>query len=233
MDTADRLAHVRERIDAAARRAGRDPAGVRLVAVGKQFPVERLRDIVRAGHRRLGENRVQEAESKAADLAAAVEWHLIGHLQGNKARRAARIFDWVHTVDSLAVARRLAAGAREAGRSINLLVQVDLAGTRERSGVPPEDLCALLSDLAREVALPLRGLMTLPPRTPTAEGARPHFRHLAALARSAADEGLLPPHPDLSMGMSADYEIAVEEGATLVRVGSGIFGARPAPPVNG
>ena len=227
MEIEARLEQVRERIRRAAHRSGRHPDQVRLVAVGKTFPADVLRRAVAAGQRRIGENRVQEAEAKAPELPGEIEWHLVGHLQGNKARRAAQLFDWIHSVDSPRLARRLSESAREAERHLDILVQVDLAGEPGRAGVAPGDLRPLLESIGPLSNLRLRGLMTLPPVTATPGGARPHFRRLRELKESAQRHGLLPERADLSMGMSGDYEIAVEEGATLVRVGSAVFGPRP------
>ncbi len=222
-----RLAAVLERISGAAARAGRPAGCARLVVVGKTFPPEDLADVVAAGQVRLGENRVQEAEAKAPHLPATVEWHLVGHLQGNKAARAARIFHWIHSLDSERLGRRLSAAAAAAGRRITLLAQVDFSGAPGRSGVAPEGVADLAASVRGLRAVRLSGLMTVPPQTPTAEGARPFYRRLRELAERLAGQGLLPTPFELSMGMSGDFEVAVEEGATLVRVGTAVLGERP------
>ena len=227
MDIEARLEAVRERVAQAAHRSGRHADAVRLVAVGKRFPVSVLRQVIEAGQRRLGENRVQEAEAKAEELDGEIEWHLVGRLQSNKARPAARLFDWIHSVDSARLARRLSGFAEEARRHLDILVQVDLAGTAGRSGVAPVDLLRLLEEIGPQPHLRLRGLMTLPPVTDEPAGARPYFRELRELAGEAQARGLLPERIDLSMGMSRDYVVAVEEGATLVRIGTALFGPRP------
>jgi pyridoxal phosphate enzyme (YggS family) len=224
---AQRLAEVRRRIAGAEARAGRPPGSTGLVAIGKTFPADVLRTAVEAGQRRLGENRVQEAEEKIPALPADVEWHLVGHLQTNKARRAARLFQWVHSLDSVRLSRRLSEGAVEAGRAIKVLVQVKLAPEETKSGVTPGELPELLEAIGPLAGLDLRGLMILPPLEKDPEEVRPYFRRLRKLAEESAVRGLLPRDFDLSMGMSGDYEVAVEEGATLVRVGTALFGQRP------
>ena len=227
MEIEARLEAVRERVRLAAERGGYPADRVRIVGVGKTFPASLLRQVVSAGLRRLGENRVQEAEAKARELSGEVEWHLVGHLQSNKARRAARLFDWIHSVDSIRLAKRLSDAAREAARQLDILIQVDLAGEKTKFGLGPDDLRPALEAVHAMPGLRLRGLMTLPPQIPTAEQARPFFRRLRELGDEARGQGLLAERFDLSMGMSGDYEVAVEEGATLVRVGSAIFGPRP------
>jgi hypothetical protein len=221
------LAAVRRRIEAAARRAGRDPAAVRLIGVGKTVPAPRVREAVEAGLMDLGENRVQEARDKAGLLPAGVRWHLVGHLQGNKAGHAARLFAVVHSIDSVEILRRLDQAAARAGRSIEGLVQVDLAGEPTKHGAPPETLDGILAAAADCAAVAVKGLMILPPYDPDPERSRPYFRRLRGMLQDAARR-----HPrlallELSMGMSEDFEVAIEEGATLVRVGRALFGDRP------
>ncbi len=227
---ADRVAAVRERIARAAERASRPPGSVTLVAVSKTFPAESVRDAFAAGVRHFGENRVQEATEKIEALSAlrpaGLRWHLIGHLQSNKARKAASLFDVIQSVDSAALAERVAGAAEESGRTLPVLVQVDLAGEEAKSGVPAEGLPEALERMRPLEGLRVSGLMVLPPYL-EAEDVRPYFRRLRVLRDEMADRGLLDGH-DLSMGMSHDFEVAVEEGATLVRVGSAIFGARTA-----
>jgi pyridoxal phosphate enzyme (YggS family) len=225
---AERVAAVRERIARAAARATRDPAGVSLVAVSKTQPAEAVREAFAAGVRDFGENRVQEAEAKIAALAelrAEMRWHLVGHLQGNKARKAVALFDRVHSVDSVELARRLAAAAAERGSVCRVLLQVDLAGEATKFGLEADALDGALSELAALPALAVLGLMLVPPYDADPERVRPLFRRLREL-RDAARERGLSLGGELSMGMSHDLEVAVEEGATLVRIGTAIFGAR-------
>jgi pyridoxal phosphate enzyme (YggS family) len=225
---AQRVAAVRQRIVRAAERASRPPGDVTLVAVSKTFPAEVVREAFAAGVRHFGENRVQEAADKIAALddlrSPGLRWHLVGHLQSNKARKAVSLFDVVHSVDSAALAERLARTAAESGRTLPVLVQVDLAGEESKSGVPEAELPDTLERMKSLEGLRVTGLMVLPPYL-EAEETRPYFRRLRALRGEMAERRLLDGR-DLSMGMSHDFEVAVEEGATLVRVGSAIFGAR-------
>jgi pyridoxal phosphate enzyme (YggS family) len=224
-----RLDSLLGRIDRAARKSGRSLSDITFVAVTKTVPVPLIREAWRLGLRCFGENRVQEAEGKAPHLPASVEWHLVGHLQSNKAARAARLFHWIHSLDGLPLARRLASAALAAARPLRVLAQVDLAGgTASRSGLAPGDLPDFLRQARALPGLDLTGLMTLPPLTATAAAARPYFRRLRELATQMAAAGLLPVPWELSMGMSGDYEVAVEEGATLVRVGTALLGGRAA-----
>jgi hypothetical protein len=226
---AERVLAVRDRIARAAERASRAPAEVTLVAVSKTHPAEAVRAAWSAGIRDFGENRVQEAEPKIAATAdlAGVRWHLVGHLQSNKARRAAALFEVVQSVDSLDLARRLSRAAAEAGRTLRALVQVDLAGEETKFGLPERELVPTLEALQGAEGLRLEGLMLLPPLFEDPEGARPFFRRLRQLRDEARAAGLLA-GGELSMGMSHDLEPAVEEGATVVRVGTAIFGERGA-----
>ena len=223
-----RLDGVRERVAAAARRAGRDRESIRLVAVSKTFPADVVRATVGAGQIDFGENKVQEAAQKieaCADLA--LTWHLIGHLQSNKARKAAALFDVIHSVDSAALALKLDHAARDANRTLKWLIQVDLAGEATKHGVRPDELQAIVSIAHDCQAARLAGLMLLPPEVDDPEAARPYFRSLVRLrddlVSGGADRAMLA---ELSMGMSHDFEVAIEEGATMVRVGSAIFGQR-------
>jgi pyridoxal phosphate enzyme (YggS family) len=224
---AARLAALRARIDAAARRAGRDPAAVRLVGAAKRQSAARVAAAVRAGLRDVGENYVQEALAMRAALAEALDpalfeslvWHAIGPLQRNKAKDAALHFDWFHAVDSAPLAEALDRRAAAAGRSLAVLLQVNLSGEATKSGVPEAALPALLDAARARPALRVVGLMTMPAPDPDPERARPDFAKLRRLAEAA---GLA----ELSMGMSDDFEVAVEEGATLVRIGTALFGER-------
>ena len=219
---AERLAVLHERIRAAAERVGRDPNEVRLVGASKTVPASRILEFVRAGLNHLGENRVQEAEEKipavGANLAegAAPAWHLIGRLQSNKARKAVALFDWIHSVDSPRLADALDRIARELGRRPRVLIEVNTSGEAAKAGVDPGEAPALIAHARGLAGIELAGLMTIGPL----EGdPRPAFR---TLRRLRDDAGLA----ELSMGMSGDFEVAIAEGATLVRVGSALFGAR-------
>jgi PLP dependent protein len=231
---AGRIAAVRERIAAAAARAGRKADDVRLVAVSKTFPADAVREAFAAGQRDFGENKVQEAETKFAGLsdlrAKGARFHLVGHLQSNKAKKAVALFDAVHSIDSAELALRLDRIAAEDGRSLDAFVQVDLAAEPTKFGLPEAELLGVLGQLRDLSALKLVGLMALPPFEEAAERARPYFRRLRELRDLARGEGLLA-GAELSMGMSHDLEVAIEEGSTLVRVGTAIFGerTRPAP----
>jgi pyridoxal phosphate enzyme (YggS family) len=228
---ADRVDAVRERIARAAERASRAPGEVTLVAVTKTHPEGAVRAAFAAGVRDFGENRVQEAEPKVAataDLAAAgLRWHLVGHLQSNKARKAVALFGIVQSVDSLELGQRLARIGAETARPVRALVQVDLAGEQTKSGLPEAQLLPTLEALRGAEGLLVEGLMVLPPYFEEPDGARPFFRRLRTLRDRAQAAGLLAGR-ELSMGMSHDFEAAVEEGATMVRVGTAIFGERMA-----
>lgn len=214
-ELAGRLAEVRGRIEAAARRAGRDPSAVTLVAVTKTKPLEDLLAAYEAGVRDFGENRVQEAEAKFPHLPADAVRHLIGPIQSNKANKAARLADAVHAVDSADIARRLARAAGSEKRRLSVYVEVNTGGEETKAGVTPAGVAALVEAVRALPELDLRGLMAIPPPGDT----RPHFALLRRLAESLGLAGL-------SMGMSDDYEAAVEEGATVVRVGTALFGHR-------
>ena len=215
LEIAARVAEVERRIAAAAARSGRSTESVHLVAVGKTYPLSDLLLAYAAGVRAFGENRVQEAEEKFPRLPSDAARHLIGPIQSNKVNRAVKIATVVETVDSPDLARRLDRAAAEAGKRVAVLVQVRLGGEATKSGVEPEEAAALVASVKALPALDLEGLMTIPPPGDT----RPHFAALRRLGESLSLRGL-------SMGMSDDFEAAVEEGATIVRVGSAIFGER-------
>lgn len=231
MSIAENLARVRERTEAAAHRAGRDPAGIVLMAVTKTVPVERIREAYGAGQRLFGENRVQEFAAKAGPLQLpGSAWHMIGHLQSNKAKRAVELFAAVDSVDSLSLAEKLNAAAEALGKRVPVLVEVNVGGEAAKSGVAPDSsqLEELLMAPQRLDALEFRGLMTVPPYTEDPEGSRRYFRQLRGLRDRIAARRLPGLSLEvLSMGMSHDFEVAIEEGATRVRVGTAIFGARP------
>jgi len=219
-DIRGNLERVNALIADACRRAGRSPADVLLVAVSKTVPADRVRLALEAGVAALGENRVQEAKEKIEVLGHPVPWHLIGHLQTNKARDAARLFDWIHSLDRLELAKELDRRARAAARTLNVLIEVNLGEEPQKGGARPGELKPLLDSVAGLDALRIRGLMAIPPAAANPEETRPYFRRLREMRDAAGLE-------HLSMGMSADFEVAIEEGATMVRVGTAIFGARP------
>ena len=223
-----RLTGVRDRIANAAGRSRRDPSSVRLVAVSKTFSVDDVRAAADAGQLNFGENKVQEALAKVTSTAdLPLRWHFIGHLQSNKARRVAEHFDVIHSVDNLALLTKLDAAAAASGRRVELLVQVDLGGEATKHGASPDEVAPIL-EAGRECrAVRIAGLMTLPPAVADPEAARPYFAALRRLRDDFLARGVDPPMlRELSMGMSHDFEVAIEEGATLVRVGSAIFGRR-------
>jgi pyridoxal phosphate enzyme (YggS family) len=224
-----RLADVRARIARAAGRAGRDPSSVRLVAVSKTFPAEYVRAAADAGQVDFGENKVQEALQKMdATARLPIRWHLVGHLQSNKSKKAGGSFDVIHSVDEVSLAARLEEAAAAAGRQLELLVQADLAGEATKHGAREDALAAIFESARSATHARIVGLMMLPPAVEDPAGARPYFQALrrvreGLLARGIPEVMLREP----SMGMSHDFEVAVEEGATLVRVGTAIFGHRP------
>ena len=221
-DLTQRLAKVRKQITDAARKAGRRADEIKLVAVSKTHPVEALQAAIAAGANILGENKVQEAESKITKIGREnAEWHLIGNLQANKARKAVKLFDVIHTLDSIELAERLERICLEENRkSLSVFVQIDLANETTKNGIKEEDLPPLNEFLKTCKCLKFDGLMTLPPYFEDAEKARSYFRRL----REIRDEIL--PNGELSMGMSHDFAVAIEEGATIIRVGTAIFGER-------
>ncbi len=235
MSIAENIAVVRERITAAARRCGRPADSVALMAVCKTKPAEEIRKAYEAGQRLFGENRVQEFYEKTAalqDLMAgddAPEFHLIGHLQSNKTNRAAEIFQAIDSVDSLVVLERLHNAAIKLNKNLSVLIEINIGGETQKAGIAPEsaELDEILGAASRLPAITIRGLMTVPPFTEDPEQARPYFRHLRELRDQIAARRLPAVSMDeLSMGMSHDFEVAVEEGSTCVRVGTAIFGAR-------
>ncbi len=231
MSISENIAVVRKRIAVAAQRAGRSPEEIALLAVSKTHPLERIRQAYDAGLRRFGENRVQELAGKIEALADMrdIEWHLIGHLQSNKAAKAAELFRALDSVDSLRLAEKLNAAARLLEKKIDVLIEVNVGGEAAKSGVAPDSpaLEELLLAAPRLEALRFRGLMTVPPFADDPEGARPYFRSLRELRDEIAARNLPALFMEqLSMGMSHDFEVAIEEGSTCVRVGTAIFGER-------
>ena len=227
----ERLENVRARIRAAAQRAGRLPDEIKLIAISKTHGVDIVREALAAGVTDLGENRVQEAESKINEIGGdAASWHLVGHLQTNKARRAVELFDVIHSVDSVALIEKLERLCLETERrELPIFVQVDLAGEQTKSGVDSGSLPALLSALTGCDRVRLVGLMTLPPFFEDPECTRPFFNALRILRDELKAQGHFRGQGELSMGMSHDFEVAIEEGATMVRVGTSIFGERGEP----
>jgi pyridoxal phosphate enzyme (YggS family) len=213
------LERVRERVARAAERAGRRASDVLLVGVSKTVEAARIRQAIEAGVPALGENRVQEAKEKVVELGRPVPWHLIGHLQTNKARDAVELFDVIHSLDRLDLAKELDKRARSRGRTVDALVEVNVAGEASKGGVAPDRLDALLDAVAAMPAIKVRGLMAIPPEAKEPDESRVWFRALRKQAERLA-------FTELSMGMSGDFEVAIEEGATIVRVGTAIFGPR-------
>ncbi len=234
MSIAENIARVQERIAAAARRAGRDPDEITLMGVSKTFPVECIREAYAAGLCVFGENRVQEFAGKADAVHGLpdAEWHLIGHLQSNKAAKATELFDAVDSVDSVRIAEKLNASAESAGKTLSVLIEINVGGEAAKSGVEldSDELKQILRGAPRWGNLRINGLMTVPPYMEDPEGSRAYFRQLRQIRDSIAARELPKIGTAvLSMGMSHDFEVAIEEGATCVRVGTAIFGERAKP----
>src|SRR5215468_1710035 len=221
-DIRGNLERVHALIAGACRRAGRSPADVLLVAVSKTMDADRVRQAIEAGVAALGENRVQEARDKIERLGHPVPWHLIGHLQTNKARDAVRLFDCIESLDRIELAREVDRRARALGKTLDALIEVNLGDEPQKGGARPDEVKPLLDAVAELSGIRVRGLMAIPPAAPDPEQSRPYFRRLRELRETT---GLA----HLSMGMSADFEVAIEEGATIVRVGTAIFGPRATP----
>ena len=230
MSVAENVARVRERIAAACARSGRDPAAVRILAVSKTQPAAAVDEALAAGVDAVGENRVQEAAAKRPLVVRPAAWHLVGPLQRNKARSALDLFDLIETVDRVELADRLEALLAEGGRELPVFLEVNVGGETQKSGVAPDSLPALAGHVARRCPhLRLRGLMTVPPYDPDPERSRPIFAALRCQGETVAAACGLPPL-ELSMGMSEDFAVAVEEGATWVRLGRVLFGERRSAP---
>jgi len=225
LDIAANLERVRERVARAAERAGRRPDDVLLIGVSKVVEVERIRAALAAGIGALGENRVQEAKAKVAELGRPVPWHLIGHLQTNKVKDALPLFDLIQSLDRLELAQELERRAAALGRVVEALLQVNVASEASKGGFAPDAVGAALDTIGALSHVRIRGLMVIPPEAERPEDARPWFRRLRELADK---HGLR----ERSMGMSGDFEVAIEEGATMVRVGTAIFGPRPSRPID-
>jgi PLP dependent protein len=226
---AERLAGIRARIAAAAQKCGRSPGEVTLIAISKTHPASAVKKLLELGTADVGENKVQEAEAKVTEIGREkARWHLVGHLQANKTRRAVNIFDVIHSLDSVDLARRLDRICIEEGRkSLPLLIQVDLGHEETKSGIDESELTHMVESLGPLTRLKLVGLMTLPPFFDDPEQSRPFFRRLRELRDELAQHGAFGDgRGELSMGMTHDFEVAIEEGATMVRIGTAIFGAR-------
>ena len=230
MSIADNVARVQERIAAAAARAGRDPTDVTLVAVSKGFGTEDIAQAAATGLNVFGENRVQEAAAKIPTLPTSLAWHMLGHVQSNKARQATSLFDCIQAVDSVRLAGALARHAAEQGRCLPILLQVNVSGKEGQYGLAPDDVPAAARSMSAHENVRLEGLMTIASFTDDEATLRAEFRTLRRLRDEL--QQALPSHPcnTLSMGMTSDFEIAIEEGATLVRVGRALFGERPPLP---
>jgi len=227
MSIGGNLKTVQDRIAAAAARAGRDPSSVKLVVVTKTVDVGRIREAAAAGAMIFGENRVQEAKEKFEQLGPLASWHLIGRLQTNKAKFAVRLFSLIHSVDSLELAKELDRQAAKIGKVQDVLIEVNIAGEASKAGVGAAGTPGLVREAAKLEHIAIKGLMTMPPYSDNPEDSRPCFRRLRELASAIAKENIANVSmQELSMGMSGDFETAVEEGATLVRVGTAIFGTR-------
>jgi hypothetical protein len=227
MSVAENLARVKEQIADAAIRSNRSPESVKLVGVTKTVELEQIKEAVSAGLHILGENYVQEARNKIEQVGAQARWHFIGRLQSNKAKFAVKLFDLIQTVDTLKLATELNRRAQPLGRVVPIFIQVNLAGEASKGGVHPDECLRLIRQISELTHLQIRGLMTMPPFFNDPERARPYFRRLRELSQEISEAQLpgVEMH-ELSMGMSGDFEVAIEEGATLIRVGTAIFGER-------
>jgi hypothetical protein len=222
----DNLNSIQLRIRAACERAGRAPDSVTLLAVSKTHPPETVRAAADCGQWLFGENKIQEAKAKIPLCPGKCRWHFIGHLQSNKVRDTVELFQMIQSVDSLGLAQEINRRCEQAARQMPVLLEVNVAGEASKFGYPPERLLAELQELNALPRIELHGLMTVPPFVTDPEKARPHFRRLREL-KERAEAALGAPLPHLSMGMSGDFEVAIEEGSTLVRIGTALFGSRP------
>jgi len=225
MDLAENLKAIQQRMAAACARAGRAPGTVTLIAVTKGQPPEAVAEAAKLGLALFGENKVQEAKAKIPLCPGRLHWHLVGHLQTNKCRDAVELFEMIHSVDSLHLAQEINKRAEQAARTMPILLEVNAAGEASKFGYSPERLLAEFSQINALPRLEIHGLMTVPPWTPNPEKARPLFRQLRQL-KDQCEQLLGAPLPSLSMGMTGDFEVAIEEGATIVRIGTALFGER-------
>jgi PLP dependent protein len=229
MSLPENLNLIQQRIRAACDRSNREPNSVRLLAVSKTHPPETIGDAASLGLIFFGENKIQEAKAKIPLCPGRLRWHFIGHLQSNKCRDAVELFEMIQSVDSLPLAQEISKRCEQAAKQMPVLLEVNLAGEASKFGYRPEKLLSELKELNALPRLTVQGLMTVPPWSPDAENSRPHFRRLRELKTEC--EEILGAHlPHLSMGMSGDYEVAIEEGATMVRIGTALFGARKNKP---
>ncbi|HLX70885.1 MAG TPA: YggS family pyridoxal phosphate-dependent enzyme [Verrucomicrobiae bacterium] len=225
MSLAENLNSIQQRIQAACQRAGRDPASVMLLAVTKGQSPDIVNEAGKLGLMFFGENKIQEAKAKIPSCSGRLRWHFIGHLQTNKCRDAVELFEMIQSVDSLHVAQEISKRAEQASKTVPILLEVNLAGEASKFGYRPDKLEAELKQINALPRLEIHGLMTVPPWTPNAENVRPVFRQLRDL-KQRAEQILGAPLPHLSMGMTGDFEVAIEEGATIVRIGTALFGPR-------
>ena len=225
MTFAENLSSIRQRMAAACARAGRETSAVTLLAVSKTHPPESIRAAVAEGQCLFGENKIQEAKAKIPLCPGKARWQFIGHLQSNKVRDAVDLFEMIQGVDSLAIAQEISKRAAQAAKTVPILLEVNVAGEGSKFGYRPEQLLAELNELNALPKIEVHGLMAIPPYTPVSEKARPYFKKLREL-KAQAEAVLGAPLPELSMGMSGDFEVAIEEGATIVRIGTALFGER-------
>lgn len=225
MGLAENLEQIEKRIHAACARAGRARDSVQLLAVSKTHPPETIREAVNLGLTYFGENKIQEAKAKIPNCPGKARWHFIGHLQSNKCRDAVELFEMIQGVDSLAIAQEINKRAEQAAKTMPILLEINVAGEGSKFGYKPEQMLAELESLNALPRLEIHGLMAIPPFTPVPEKARPYFQKLRAL-KQQAETMLGVPLPQLSMGMSGDFEVAIEEGATIIRIGTALFGER-------
>ena len=226
-DIAANVNKIKQRIAVAAARAGRDPYSIKLMAVTKTVPPERILKAIEAGVTLLGENYVQEAKDKIALIGDSARWHMIGHLQTNKAKYAVKLFDCIHSVDRLELAQELDRRARPGGSKINILVEVNVSGEQTKNGVPALEAMDLIQRLSHLDNLAVHGLMTMAPYADNPENSRPYFKALRNLRNDILRTGIIGIRmEELSMGMTDDFEVAIEEGSTIIRVGRAIFGER-------
>ena len=225
MSLPDNLISIQQRIHAACERAGRDAATVTLLAVSKTHPPETIREAVNCGLWHFGENKIQEAKAKIPLCPGKARWQFIGHLQSNKVRDAVELFEMIQGVDSLSIAKEISKRAEQAAKTMPILLEVNVAGEASKFGYQPEKLLAELNELNALPRIEIHGLMAIPPFSPVPEKTRPYFQRLRQL-KLEAEKILGVPLPHLSMGMSGDFEVAIEEGATIVRIGTALFGER-------
>ena len=225
MNFAENLNSIQQRIRAACARAGRDENSITLLAVSKTHPPETIRAAVEAGQLLFGENKIQEAKAKIPLCPGRARWQFIGHLQSNKVRDAVELFEMIQGVDSLSIAKEISKRAEQAAKTMPILLEVNVAGEGSKFGYKPEQLLTELNELNALPKIEIHGLMAIPPFTPVSEKTRPYFQKLHEL-KTQAEQALGVPLPQLSMGMSGDFEVAIEEGATIVRIGTALFGER-------